>query len=263
MGAIAGVLKGGLGSASFIYQQGTEEVCVGALAAVNSVGSVLLPDSPVMWAAPYEQKNELGGQAKLDYDYKMKLDFTFPDLEVANTTLVVVATNISLSRAQAKRIAIMAQDGLARAIRPVHSPYEQKNELGGQAKLDYDYKMKLDFTFPDLEVANTTLVVVATNISLSRAQAKRIAIMAQDGLARAIRPVHSPFDGDTVFVMSTEEKVLSNPATNLAKLGMLAADCVTRAVARGVFEAETLGDWESYQSRYGPFLNKLNRGEFE
>ena len=193
MGAIAGVLKGGLGSASFIYQQGTEEVCVGALAAVNSVGSVLLPDSPVMWAAPYEQKNE----------------------------------------------------------------------LGGQAKFEYDYKMKLDFTFPDLEGANTTLVVVATNISLSRAQAKRIAIMAQDGLARAIRPVHSPFDGDTVFVMSTEEKVLSNPATNLAKLGMLAADCVTRAVARGVFEAETLGDWESYQSRYGPFLNKLNRGEFE
>ena len=186
MGAIADTLKGGLGSASFLYQQGMEEIHIGALAAVNSVGSVTLPDSPVMWAAPYEQNKE----------------------------------------------------------------------LGGQGKVDPNYQMKLDFTFPTSEGTHTTLVVVATDATLSQAQAKRMAIMAQDGLARAIRPVHSPFDGDTVFVMSTEEKILTNPAANLAKLGMLAADCVTRAVARGVFEAETLGDWESYQSRYGSLLNK-------
>ncbi len=186
MGAVAGAIKGGLGSASFIFHQGSEEVCVGALAAVNSVGSVTIPDSPIMWAAPYEQNNE----------------------------------------------------------------------LGGQATIDQHYQMHLDFTFPDLEGTHTTLVVVATDVSLNQAQAKRIAIMAQDGLARAIRPVHSPFDGDSVFVMSTAEKKLPNPVSDLAKLGMLAADCVTRAIARGVFEAETLGDWECYQSRYGFSLNE-------
>ncbi len=62
--------------------------------------------------------------------------------------------------------------------------------------------------------------------------------MAQDGLARAIRPVHAPFDGDIVFVLATGRRPLAEPLTfNLARLGALAADCVARSVARGVFEA--------------------------
>src|SRR6202030_3031783 len=51
--------------------------------------------------------------------------------------------------------------------------------------------------------ANTTVAVVATDIGLDKAGCRRLAIMAQDGLARAIRPVHTPFDGDTVFALST------------------------------------------------------------
>jgi L-aminopeptidase/D-esterase-like protein len=57
-------------------------------------------------------------------------------------------------------------------------------------------------------------------------------------LARAIRPVHTPFDGDVVFVLSTGRRRLAEPkAFSLTVLGALAADCVARAVARGVYEA--------------------------
>ena len=74
--------------------------------------------------------------------------------------------------------------------------------------------------------------------------------MAQDGLARAIRPVHSPFDGDSLFVISTGKQKLSDPITGLSKLGMLAADCTARAIARGVYEAKSFGGFESYQSLF-------------
>ena len=74
--------------------------------------------------------------------------------------------------------------------------------------------------------------------------------MAQDGLARAIRPVHTPYDGDTVFALSTGQRALEDPEAELARLGMLAADCLARAVARAVFEAESLGGVVSYRERY-------------
>jgi L-aminopeptidase/D-esterase-like protein len=62
--------------------------------------------------------------------------------------------------------------------------------------------------------------------------------MAQDGLARAIRPVHAPFDGDVVFVLSTAARPLAEPpAYTVARVGALAADCLARAVARGVHAA--------------------------
>ena len=75
--------------------------------------------------------------------------------------------------------------------------------------------------------------------------------MAQDGLARAIRPIHSPFDGDSVFVLSTGRQALLDPVLGVSKLGMLAADCVARAIARGVYQAKSLGDLDSYRERYG------------
>jgi L-aminopeptidase/D-esterase-like protein len=66
--------------------------------------------------------------------------------------------------------------------------------------------------------------------------------MAQDGLARAIRPVHAPFDGDVVFALSTARRPLIGGDAALARLGALAADTLVRAVARGVFEATAWPD---------------------
>jgi L-aminopeptidase/D-esterase-like protein len=72
--------------------------------------------------------------------------------------------------------------------------------------------------------------------------------MAQDGYARAIRPAHTPFDGDTIFALATGALPLAEPrAASVATIGAIAADCVARAVARGVFAAETLGDLRGYR----------------
>jgi len=82
---------------------------------------------------------------------------------------------------------------------------------------------------------NTTIGAVATNVALDKAGCTRLAIMAQDGYARRIRPIHTPFDGDTVFAMATgEKKVESELAPMLALIGTLAADCIVRAIERAV-----------------------------
>jgi len=70
--------------------------------------------------------------------------------------------------------------------------------------------------------------------------------MAQDGLARAIRPVHTPFDGDTVFALSTGEGAAVAPA-QLLRLGAAAADCLARAVMRAIVMAEPLGGLPSWR----------------
>jgi L-aminopeptidase/D-esterase-like protein len=99
---------------------------------------------------------------------------------------------------------------------------------------------------------NTTIGVVATNAVLSQSEAQRIAIMAQDGYARAIRPVHTPFDGDTLFVLATGRHALPEPRPSaIARLGALAADTVARAIARGIYEAETLSPWPSWRATFG------------
>lgn len=86
--------------------------------------------------------------------------------------------------------------------------------------------------------ANTTLAVVATDRPLTRAAARRLALMAHDGLARAIRPIHTPFDGDTVFALSTAaETPAAVPPVLVAELGTRAADCLARAIRRAVGEA--------------------------
>ena len=79
---------------------------------------------------------------------------------------------------------------------------------------------------------------------------RRLAIRAQDGLARAIRPVHTPFDGDTVFALSTGAGPLVDPAA-LARLGSAAADCLARAVMRAVLAAEPLGGIPSWRQLWG------------
>jgi L-aminopeptidase/D-esterase-like protein len=166
-GAMAGRLKGGLGSASIVSDDG---YMVGALAAVNSFGSVVVPGGRTFWAAPFEIGDEFGG--------------------LPPSTVRAAAGDWGLAKGEA-------------ALR-----------------------------------TNTTLAVVAVDAALTPAQARRLAVMAQDGLARAIRPVHAPFDGDVVFVLAAGTRALAEPAAfTLTRLGALAADCLTRAVARGVYEA--------------------------
>lgn len=175
LGARAGHLKGGLGSASIVSPQGHT---VGALVACNAFGSPVIPGTDCFWAWAMEIDGEFGGQRP-----------------------------------------------------PVLS-----------APIDLDYR----FDVPP--GANTTIGVVATDATLTRAQAERVAIMAHDGYARAVRPMHTPLDGDTIFVLSTAKRALADPVGDVARLGMLAADCVARALTRGVYEAETLGDMPGYKT---------------
>ena len=100
--------------------------------------------------------------------------------------------------------------------------------------------------------ANTTLAVVATDADLTRDEALRVAIMAHDGYARAIRPVHTPFDGDTVFVLANgRHKLRGARAGWVARLGAMAADCVARSIGRAVVHAESAGRFESWRARFG------------
>ena len=173
--------KGGIGSAS---AQSPDGFMVGALAAVNAAGSVIVGRGPWFWAAPFEQNGEYGGHG---------LPQPFPP---------------------------QALDPLTK----------------GSAR------------------ESTTLVVVATDAILTKAQAKRLAVMAQSGLSRAIYPVHSPLDGDVVFAASTGRRALADATLGLAALGALAANVVARAIARGVFAATALpwpGAQPSWKDQFG------------
>lgn len=180
LGAIAGRLKGGLGSASTRWRDFT----VGALVAVNSVGSCVIPGTARLWARDLALGSEMG-----------------PD---------------------------QTRDGALPQAPPLH-----------------------DSKFDPHPGQNTTLAVVATDATLSRMEAKRFAIMARDGLGRAIRPIHTPFDGDTVFALSTGKKALPEQRQlALAALGGIAADTLTRAVGRALWAAETAGGRPSYRGKY-------------
>lgn len=173
LGTTTANLKGGLGSASALVA-GTEAM-VGALAGVNAFGRVTVGDGPWFWASPFEVEAEFGGLG-------------FP---------------------------------------------------GAMPDDAFDWPRK---GFPDkgLPGANTTLAVVATDARLTKAQARRLAVMAQDGLARAIHPVHTPLDGDVVFAVATGRVPLSDTVGDLARIGDAAARVLARAVAIGVYEATAL-----------------------
>lgn len=121
-GALTAGLKGGLGSASSLLESG---VTVGALAAVNAVGSVTVGGSRHFWAAPFEIDGEFGG---LGLPHPLPADATDVRLKFrdaapgANTTIAVIATDAVLTKAAAKRLAIAAHDGFSRAIWPSHTP---------------------------------------------------------------------------------------------------------------------------------------------
>ena len=94
-----------------------------------------------------------------------------------------------------------------------------------------------------LLVQNTTIGVVATNATFTKAQMKKIAQMAHDGLARAINPVHTPDDGDTIFAMATGTSTI---AADAGVIGALAAQAMTEAVLRGVMKATSVEGYPSY-----------------
>jgi L-aminopeptidase/D-esterase-like protein len=180
-GATTATLKGGAGSASAVTRGG---ITVGALAVINAVGTTTIGDGPHFWAAPFEQNKEFGGRG-------WPVRITDADL------------------------AIRAKGGAQE---------------------------------------NTTIAVIATDAKLNKAQCNRLAVMAQDGLARAIYPVHTPLDGDVVFAAATGKKPLADPYYGMAELGMVAANVMARAIARGVYEATALpfaGSLPSWKDTFG------------
>lgn len=172
-GALSGGIKGGLGSASVVLDSG---ITVAALVAVNSLGSVVDPHTGKLWERRLEIDEEFGEVAKRSVK--------IPDL----------------------------------------------SETGASGK-------------------NTTIGVVATDATLTKVQAQKIAQMAHDGMARAIRPAHTMFDGDTVFCMASGRKDLPAPpgffadpqAQAINELGHAAADCMARAIIHGIIAAESHG----------------------
>jgi D-aminopeptidase len=132
--------------------------------------------------------------------------------------------------------------------------YERAGEFGGlgEGAPSNDalvFALKRDTPAP----ANTTLAIVATDAPLDKAQATRLAIMATAGFALALRPAYSPFDGDVVFAASTARAARAPDLRDLAEIGALAAECLARAIARGVYEATPLpfaGAMASWKQRW-------------
>lgn len=131
-------------------------------------------------------------------------------------------------------------------------PFERDGELGRQRVPEHIAEFDGELPREGKAFArmghNTSIGIVATDAQLMRGELKRIAIMAQDGYARAVRPIHTPFDGDVVFALSTARRPLEEPRPlQVARIGQAAADCATRALARGIYEAASLGDIVCYR----------------
>ena len=176
-GALTGRWKGGLGSASAVLDCG---LTVGALVAVNALGSATVGDGPWFWAAPWEIGGEFGGL------------------------------------------------GLPGSFRATDEPLPRKRL--GEA---------------------TTIAIIATDAVLTQAQALRMATAAQDGMARALVPSHTPLDGDLVFAAATGDRPLADPMADTFALGHAAACVLARAIARAVYLAAPMaGDvapaWASH-----------------
>lgn len=184
-GALVAGLKGGLGSASTVLESG---ITIGALVAVNAMGAATMADGPHFWASPFEIDEEFGG-----------LGPAWP-------------TPASASDVRLK----FADEGI-------------------------------------VEGANTTIAVIATDARLTKAEAKRMAISAHDGFARALWPAHTPFDGDLVFGLATATADKPVGADEGAVFNAAAAATMARAIARGVYCA-TDGKkdlYKSWRARFG------------
>jgi len=134
------------------------------------------------------------------------------------------------------------------------APFEQNKEFGGLGSPAQVSPADLAIRAKGGPGENTTIAVIITDAELNKAQCNRLAVMVQDGLARAIYPVHTPLDGDVVFAAATGAKVLADPHYGLAELGMVAANVMARAIARGVYEARALpfpGALPSWKDKFG------------
>jgi D-aminopeptidase len=180
-GATIRGLKGGLGSASAVLEGG---LTVGALVAVNALGASTVGTGPHFWAAPWELGDEFGGLGPAP----------------------------------------------AGAFEPTAEPAPTK--VSGAA---------------------TTIAIVATDARLTQAEATRLATAAQDGMARALVPSHTPLDGDLVFAAATGERPLADPLADAFRLGHAAAACLARAIARAVHAARAApGDpLPTWRQRFG------------
>jgi L-aminopeptidase/D-esterase-like protein len=139
------------------------------------------------------------------------------------------------------------------------APFEQGSEFGGRGFPARLPPGALDPRTKGTIRASTTLVVVATDAALTRPQATRLAIMAQDGLARAIFPVHTPLDGDVVFVAATGAPPLVDPVLDPMRIGTFAVQVLAlspracgEATALPVSVAGTLTGPEGTASRFRP-----------
>jgi L-aminopeptidase/D-esterase-like protein len=137
------------------------------------------------------------------------------------------------------------------------APFEAGGELGGHGlppSFTSDMlRMRIKGGAAATSMENTTLAVVVTDAALTKPQARRLAMMAQTGFSRAIYPVHAPLDGDVVFAAATGEKPV-DPLAGLTELGMVAANVMARAIARGVYEATALpfpGALPAWKDRFG------------
>ena len=137
------------------------------------------------------------------------------------------------------------------------APFEIGGEYGGRG-LPPEFTpdmlaMRLKGGAAATAVENTTLAVIVTDALLTKPQVKRLAVIAQTGFARAIYPVHAPLDGDVVFAAASGERPV-DPLIGLTELGMIAANVVARAIARGVYTAAALpfpGALPSWKQRFG------------
>lgn len=197
-GAVSGGLKGGVGSASVVLKDGTT---LAALVVVNSLGSCVDPATGELYAARFGLAGEFSHLRPPDMDE-------------------VVAARAAAERAR-------DPDGRGYALA-------------------------------------TTIGVVATDASLTKAQCAKVAGIAHDGMARAIRPVHTMFDGDTVFALATGGRVAPDP---LAFHALLEAggDCFTRAIGHAILAAESVetpaGHWRSYRDAFPSAFRITAAGE--
>jgi len=134
------------------------------------------------------------------------------------------------------------------------APFEVNKEFGGRGWPAKISSADLAIRAKGGPAENTTIALIATDAKLTKAQCNRLAVMAQVGLARAIYPVHTPLDGDVVFGVATGAKPLADPFYGLAELGMVAANTMSRAIARGIYEAKALpfpNALPSWHDRFG------------
>lgn len=132
------------------------------------------------------------------------------------------------------------------------APFEMGDEFGGHGPAPSYAEAQMPTT-KLAQHASTTIGIVATDAALSQAQCTRMATAAHDGYARAIVPAHTPYDGDLIFAAATGARPLPDPAPALLEIGHAAATCMSRAIARAVYAAQTAkGDTlPCWQQKYG------------